>query len=375
MSAFAGSIHQGSMQQSLGKAVSLSTAAWFLALYADSDHWDEATREAFISAVQQHSEAFFAQLGTPQSYPTKQDPRYEAIMAYRDANRSNSSAVKLFTDMDAFKELLPTFAFPPGIVNVSSEEEADFLFVCRHVKNFTQLPPHVRVGQFPYEGAFVRKDLLPITIRKHCYEENGKPPAWWLPCYDLSTEFHLFAHDYNTRLHDPQRPNNRWIIKPAQGTQGHGHQLVISEDKAGITTAACKSPCVPLSSLPAPLPTSLATLYAPHTGDRVAQLLVERPLLIDDRKFDIRCFVFVRSFEPFVGKSCFAPITISWVSLISMCSTAFVPILHYARLANKPYNLESLDDYQVLVYAAVTVLIESNRHSRLLIGGSDGDRI
>ena len=36
-------------------------------------------------------------------------------------------------------------------------------------------------------------------------------------------------------------------------------------------------------------------------GDRVAQLLVEHPLLVNEKKFDLRIFVVVRSFVPFEG--------------------------------------------------------------------------
>ena len=37
-------------------------------------------------------------------------------------------------------------------------------------------------------------------------------------------------------------------------------------------------------------------------GDHIIQLLVEKPLLVKGRKFDLRLFVFVRSFVPFEGQ-------------------------------------------------------------------------
>ena len=75
------------------------------------------------------------------------------------------------------------------------------------------------VNQFPYEGAIVRKDLLPQTARwmlragevtaaaegQACSEDTeetleGGVPLWhpnWLPAtYDLATEVQFFLTDY-----------------------------------------------------------------------------------------------------------------------------------------------------------------------------------
>ena len=73
------------------------------------------------------------------------------------------------------------------------------------------------MSQFPYEGAIVRKDLLPQTARRLLHAGNGTTdsragaeaadehseggvPAWhpdWLPAtYDLATEVHFFLADY-----------------------------------------------------------------------------------------------------------------------------------------------------------------------------------
>ena len=80
-----------------------------------------------------------------------------------------------------------------------------------------------------------------------------------------------------------------------------GHQLIFSETADDLRKAACYAPRIPMSHLPVPLSPAHGGDYGDNTGDRVVQLLVEQPLLIDHRKFDIRCYVFVRSFDPFVG--------------------------------------------------------------------------
>lgn len=162
-----------------------------------------------------------------------------------------------------------------------------------------------------------------MTVRKHCYKADGSAPVWWQPCYDLSTEFHLFAHDYKQRLQHNrlankihERKNNRWIIKPAQGTRGMGHKLLLSQDEEGLRQAACYAPRILEHQLPVPLSSAQKHDFDESTSDRIVQLLVEHPLLIDDRKFDIRCYVFVRSFEPFIGKKSFKRITLCIHGLI-----------------------------------------------------------
>lgn len=156
MSAFTtGTLNQMSMQSSLGKQLSLASAAWYLSLYQDSHAWDIPTRDAFESAISQHSAAFFDNLGQPQTFTEKKDPRYEQIKALP----TKKERTKIFTDYEVLDELLGTMALPDGLVQVSAEEEADFLFVYRHIRSFLQLPLHQRVCQYPYEASVVRKVL------------------------------------------------------------------------------------------------------------------------------------------------------------------------------------------------------------------------
>jgi hypothetical protein len=65
--------------------------------------------------------------------------------------------VRIFTDYEVLTEALTTIPMPKGLIYVEKEEEADFVFTCRHVRNFLQLPLHQRVCQFPYEAAIIRK--------------------------------------------------------------------------------------------------------------------------------------------------------------------------------------------------------------------------
>ena len=89
-------------------------------------------------------------------------------------------------------------------------------------------------------------------------------------------------------------------------------------------------------------------------GEKVAQLFVTHPLLVHGRKFDIRVYVFVRSFQVNVLYEYACKITQrrfntlsntpSYISLSILKKQpfeAYMHTLHYARLANKPYHLTS----------------------------------
>lgn len=166
-----------------------------------------------------------------------------------------------------------------------------------------------------------------MTVRQRCYRPDAAggycAPQWWLPCFDLSTEFHLFAAEYRKRatatganiadssvLPDSGSETNCWIIKPARGTRGIGHLIVTSSDEAGLQQIAQSCPMLQLEYEEGRIVGINAFRQRPM--DRIAQLLVTRPLLVKKRKFDLRLFVFIRSFVPFEGKAhnCFTHILI-----------------------------------------------------------------
>jgi hypothetical protein len=173
--------------------------------------------------------------------------------------------------------------------------------------------------------------------------EVASAPAWWLPCFDLTTEFHLFAAEHkrlssttveNAHTEEVNFPG--WIMKPAQGTRGKGHRIVTAAGREGLLQAAVAAPQLPRR-----------TWTRDNGGggdaagddddddyqvekDKVAQQLVIKPLLVQQRKFDMRVFVFVRSFVPF---------------------EAYMHELVYARLANKEYVAtdDALQDSEVSI--------------------------
>lgn len=213
--------------------------------------------------------------------------------------------------------------------------------------------------------------MLPLTVREFCFdpskaneqeEEETKEgaiiidgfcyglPDWWLPCFDLSTEFHLFAKEFerrsewnhsNLQEEEKEKKNdekemqvkekrllaNNWFIKPCGGTRGFGHRILTQESSPssfsqstleGLHHAAVFAPMLSSKQLSILLDLEkyrytsekfqsimsdlLQCTYLPYDSvDRVAQLLVDYPLLMKNRKFDMRYYVFVRSFYPFEG--------------------------------------------------------------------------
>jgi len=157
-------------------------------------------------------------------------------------------------------------------------------------------------------------------VRGYCYKnENDKSvrPSWWLPCFDLSTEFHLLSVEFKRR--SKFGLSNNWIIKPARGTRGLGHSIV--NDDEGLRGIANASPLLKCFDNP-----NSETNKA--VNDRIAQLLVDKPLLVNGYKFDLRVFVICRSFVPF---------------------EVYVHNLYYARLANKAYDETAFKDNEIML--------------------------
>ena len=152
-------------------------------------------------------------------------------------------------------------------------------------------------NQFPFEGALVRKDMLPSTARgalssRRCYggsegdekiggetvfwppSSDGLHPPWLPPTFDLSTELHYLLQAIEREEEKERKKSTSWILKPAQASRSLG--LAISSSKATLAAFAMRSAA---------------------GGDRVAQRYVERPVLTrNGKKFDLRLYVVVRSF-------------------------------------------------------------------------------
>lgn len=322
-----------------GKPLSASTGAWLLC-YVPVEKWVHPEEiDMLVCGIEQACNSPLSCAVLPQN--PRGETREELLSVFRKPVETVESAdtahhrLKIFTDYSIAQELM---AENDDYEVVSSEGEADFIFALSNITDFYAYPLRTKLNQFPYEGGLVRKDLLPLTVRRYCYKQ-GQAPKWWLPCYDLTTEFHYFADEILRRSMDPNALNT-WILKPARGTHAFGHYIL--KDRRPVATA---EPAIELEGAPhtltphstfkahfltnstaramlheasqivALLPTAslppVAETYAlPATNlsaqvrfskDRVGQLLVRNPLLVKGLKFDVRVIVLVRSFVPFEG--------------------------------------------------------------------------
>ncbi|GMH79809.1 hypothetical protein TrLO_g13487 [Triparma laevis f. longispina] len=220
-------------------------------------------------------------------------PRGDTRSPFTPSNPTPTSPLKIYTDYPLLSDLLKTTP-PPYITLLPTSETADFLFLVTPLKDFINLNPNTQINQFPYEGGLVQKDLLPLTLRRYC-------PDLKIPeTYDLSTEFHYFVKSFGE--------GEKWIIKESTGTHSQGLKVISS----------LKSAAEFISSNP--------------SKSYITQKIILNPLLVSTRKFDLRVWCFIRSFgEDFEG---------------------YMSNYVHARVSNKPYNVDELEDEEVFLTIA-----------------------
>ena len=318
-----------------------SKAALVLATYPAATDWHSSAEwqqiSGYVAQACRVASRLLPMVPPPDASRPRRDTRPLAAAA-----RAADAPWRVFTDMTAPRKAVRR----SGVQWVDDQGDADVWITTQPIRDFISLPPSLRVSQFPYEGGFVRKDLLPLTVRRFCFSRAGDPasaPFWWLPCFDMATEFHLFAAEHSRRT--TMGEDNVWIVKPAVGTRGAGHHIVRTVAEAAAVVRGDKS------------------------GDRVAQLLVTSPLCAvsrkeqlrlprqlalpcKGRKLDLRIFVLVRSFAPTLE-----------IFRHSHC---------YARLCNKAYDAAALTDDSVQITTAGVTDGQAGEPSDAAIEDDDG---
>ncbi|XP_041914814.1 tubulin polyglutamylase TTLL11 [Alosa sapidissima] len=138
-----------------------------------------------------------------------------------------------------------------------------------------------QVNKFPGMVEMLRKINLSRAVRtmQELFPEeyNFYPRSWILP-----EEYQIFATQIRLAKDcDPSSPRPTFIVKPDSGSQGDGIYLI--RDPSDLRSMAAGGVGVGGSGA---------------VRQAVVQEYMQRPLLIDKLKFDVRLYVLVRSLEP-----------------------------------------------------------------------------
>ncbi|KAL4172433.1 hypothetical protein KRP22_007597 [Phytophthora ramorum] len=210
----------------------------------------------------------------------------------------------------------------PRFALVSNQDEAQVVWPTRHLKDFPKYTTNENVqiiNQFPNEKVLTCKDLLYEMCK---LQNGGVQPEWLAETYNMTSEFpeliaqfirrDLTAHENG----DDEDEANHWICKP--------WNMARSID----TYIAQNAP-------------HLARLT--ETGPKIACKYIHRPLLIDQRKFDLRFLVMVKSTEPL---------------------ELYLSGVYWLRIANHEFTMDNFQDvekhFTVMNYTDFAVRIMDN---------------
>ncbi|ETK73254.1 hypothetical protein, variant [Phytophthora nicotianae CJ01A1] len=210
----------------------------------------------------------------------------------------------------------------PRFTLVDNEVEAQVVWSTRHLKDFPKYTTNENVqiiNQFPNEKILTCKDLLYEMCK---LQNDGMQPEWLAETYNMTSEFpelieHFIRRDLVAHENgDDDDEANHWICKP--------WNMARSIDTCIAQNAA-----------------HLARLT--ETGPKIACKYIHRPLLIDQRKFDFRFLVMVKSTEPL---------------------ELYLSGVYWLRIANKEFTMDNFQDFEkhftVMNYSAFAVRIMDN---------------
>ena len=156
--------------------------------------------------------------------------------------------------------------------NFQRTKSSDFsiLWSNHYIKgySFKSLSRYQRVNLFPRSWECTRKDSMARNINAMAHLHGQKHFSFMPECY-------ILPHDRDSLLSAFELSRGRpWIVKPAGSSQGRG---------------------IYITSNPLELPD---TYHTSNDDNWIVGRYIDNPLLIDSRKFDLRLYVAVTSFNP-----------------------------------------------------------------------------
>ena len=214
---------------------------------------------------------------------------------------------------------------------IKEEGEWDFYWAdvtwVREQMDYIYLEEHVKICHFRNHYELTRKNLMARNLKRlrKVVEKLSKEEANMIDfiptTFELPSEYHLFVEEFK------KNPGSTWIMKPIGKSQGKGIFLF---RKLKDITDWKKS--------------SVYVAYNRDTDEReppetyIVQKYIDNPFLINGKKFDIRIYVLVTSYNPlkvWVYRSGFARFSNSRFSLDSI-QDAFVHLTNVAIQKTAP---------------------------------------
>jgi tubulin polyglutamylase TTLL5 len=157
--------------------------------------------------------------------------------------------------------------------NFQKTKNSDFslLWTNHYIKGycFKSLSRWQRVNLFPRSLECTRKDALSRNINTMAHLHGQKHFSFMPECYILPQERDSLLHAFESSCGRP------WIVKPAGSSQGRGIYITNNILELPDTNQVTK-----------------------NNDNWIVERYIENPLLIDNRKFDLRLYVAVTSFNP-----------------------------------------------------------------------------
>lgn len=157
-------------------------------------------------------------------------------------------------------------------------------------------PANQIINHFPNHGELTRKDMMVKNIKRYRKEmekeyalldlagESGASDSDPLDELDFVPATYTLPADYSLFVEEFRRhPSSTWIMKPARGAQGSGIFLINKLSQIKKWATGGRYPQGGSSS-------------AAHTY--VVSRYIAEPLLVSNKKFDLRLYVLVTSYRP-----------------------------------------------------------------------------